>query len=201
MIGHIHAVDESLPPMGPHLYEYITAGNGIFLRAHRPGMTVIMPIWRGRVRGLADVTPGLRMASRVPMRLLKHALLWSVEALPNEALFWFGRNDDGAWTVSMPRQLRSKFSVRPCDQLDPAGALALIDLHSHNSMPPFFSSTDNKDETGFRIYAVAGSFNVRSSIPPALRVRVGVYGHFWDVPAACVFEMPSFIRDVTEEQC
>jgi hypothetical protein len=62
-------------------------------------------------------------------------------------------------------------------------------------MRPFFSRTDDRDETGFRIYAVIGDINFHSNVPPSIRVRVGVYGHFWPIPAASIFNLPSFLRD------
>jgi hypothetical protein len=58
-------------------------------------------------------------------------------------------------------------------------------------MAPFFSQTDNRDEQGFRLYAVIG----RVKTKPQLCVRVGVYGDYWSIPAATVFEMPEGIRD------
>jgi hypothetical protein len=68
---------------------------------------------------------------------------------------------------------------------------ALIDLHSHALMDPFFSRTDNKDEQGFRIFAVIGKVNEK----PLILVRVGVYGNYWNIPADLVFELPGEIRD------
>jgi hypothetical protein len=77
------------------------------------------------------------------------------------------------------------------DKADPRGAKALIDLHSHAVMDPFFSPTDNKDEQGFRIFAVIGKLNEN----PKICVRVGVYGTYWNIPADMVFELPGEIRD------
>jgi hypothetical protein len=77
------------------------------------------------------------------------------------------------------------------DKADPLGIRALIDLHSHATLEPFFSPTDNKDEQGFRIFAVIGKVNEK----PEIRVRVGVYGNYWKIPADMVFELPGEIRD------
>ncbi len=75
------------------------------------------------------------------------------------------------------------------------GTSALVDLHSHGRLPPFFSRIDNKDEQGFRIYAVIGEIDKS----PSIRVRVGVYGNYFDIPAPTVFELPGGIVDVYEE--
>jgi hypothetical protein len=77
------------------------------------------------------------------------------------------------------------------DKADPLGTKALIDLHSHALLDPFFSRTDNKDEQGFRIFAVIGRVNDK----PLILVRVGVYGNYWNIPAEMVFELPEGVRD------
>lgn len=195
-INHIFATTPTLPPTGSYLYEYIVAGNGLFVRAKRPELEALIQVGFFRVAGLEPVTPYVSICSRVPRRLISQALLWSVEALPNEALFWFGLDvTTKQWTIHRPRQIRSKASVRPVDAYDAFGSMALIDLHSHNSMPAFFSRTDNRDETGFRVYAVIGSINTRSNNPPRIKVRIGIYGHMWDIPANWIFDLPPSLVD------
>ena len=61
-------------------------------------------------------------------------------------------------------------------------------------MRAYFSGTDDADETGFRIYGVIGLINCDPKIPE-LRLRVGVHGNFWEIPADWVFEMPDAILD------
>lgn len=196
-INHIFATAPTLPLIGSYLYEYVVAGNGLFVRAKRPELEALIPVKTFHIAGLEPVTPYVAVWCRVPRRLISQAVLWSVEALPNEALFWFGLDvGTDQWTIHRPRQTRSRTSVQPVDPYDRFGSMALIDLHSHNTMPPFFSRTDNKDETGFRIYAVIGSINPRSNIPPRIKVRVGIYGHMWDVPASMIFDLPSSLVDV-----
>jgi hypothetical protein len=58
-------------------------------------------------------------------------------------------------------------------------------------LDPFFSRTDNKDEQGFRVFAVIGKVNEQ----PEIRVRVGVYGNYRNIPASMIFELPGEIRD------
>lgn len=191
-IDYLVAKGGLLPPVGQCLYEYVIAGNGVFVRAKRAGLEAMIPVALKHINGLDFVVPYVRLESKVPEVLLRRALLWSVDAMPNEALFWFGL-DGNTWTIKRPQQQRTRTSVRPMDAHDGFGAGALIDMHSHNVMAPFFSTTDNKDETGFRIYVVVGSINVRSQLPPKLKVRVGVYGHFWEVAAVDVFCLPEFL--------
>ena len=96
--------------------------------------------------------------------------------------------------MEVPRQFTGPSSVVPLASLDEMGTSALVDLHSHGVLPPFFSRVDNQDEQGFRIYAVMGEVDK----VPSIRVRVGVYCHYFEIPASAVFELPEEIRDVYE---
>lgn len=93
--------------------------------------------------------------------------------------------------MDAPVQICGPARVFPVDPSDPLGSKAFIDLHSHALMQPFFSRADNKDEQGFRIFTVIGKVKER----PAIRVRVGVYGNYWNIPATMIFELPEEIRD------
>ena len=73
---------------------------------------------------------------------------------------------------------------------------AVVDLHSHNSMPAFWSHTDNQDERGLRFYAVIGRLDTDR---PEIRCRVGVYGHHWPVPATTIFESAGPFVDLEED--
>ena len=183
--------DGKLPSIPDCLYAYIMAGNGVYLYAKREGLEVLIPISRATIAGLPPLEAFVNMP-RVPVVLMHHILWASKENLPNEILFWF--NFDRArqaWNLDAPLQICRSASVFPVDKSDPLGIRALIDLHSHARMEPFFSTTDNKDEQGFRIFAVIGKVNEN----PEIRVRVGVYGKYWNIPASMIFELPREIRD------
>jgi PRTRC genetic system protein A len=192
LVQHLIVQDDGkLPSIPDCLYAYIMAGNGIFLYAKRNDLEVLIPISRATIAELPPLEPFVNMP-RVPAILIHDILQESKEILPNEILFWF--NFDRArqdWSVVAPRQICRPSTVFPMDRSDPLGTCALIDLHSHAFMEPFFSPTDNKDEQGFRIFAVIGKVNEK----PEIRVRVGVYGNYWKIPADMVFELPGEIRD------
>jgi PRTRC genetic system protein A len=186
--------DGSLPEIPNCLYAYIMAGNGVFVYARRPGLETLIPVATGSIAGLPDLAPRINLRQRVPVLLVEETLCFSQKVFPNEILFWFNWN--GQWSLHLPEQRVTRSSVIPCDQHDTGGINAVIDLHSHARFSPFFSSVDDRDETGFRIYAVIGSLNKM----PSISVRVGVYSHYYSIPASTVFELPQGIYDVYEQE-
>jgi PRTRC genetic system protein A len=197
-----HSYDFTKPTIGK-LYDYLFAGNGIYLRARRPGLNVLIKISDCEIRGLAPTEPFARMFTlpRVPATYLQKMLELSIEACvgkaaPVEALFHLIWNEEeNRWRLDKPAQEANGGSVRPLD--DAVGSsyhLATIELHSHHQMPAFFSGTDDADEQGFRVYAVIGEIFTQ----PKIRVRVGCFGHFQEIPAESVFEMPGSISDNLE---
>lgn len=191
LVQHLIVQDGKLPPIPDCLYAYILAGNGVFLYAKRDDLEVLIPISRAIIAGLPPLEPFVTMP-RVPAILMRHVLHASKENLPNEILFWFNFDHDRqVWNLDTPLQFCRPASVSPVDKSDALGIKALIDLHSHALMEPFFSRTDNKDEQGFRVFAVIGKVNEK----PEIRVRVGVYGNYWNIPASMIFELPEEIWD------
>ena len=187
-------MDGSLPKIPSCLYAYIMAGNGVFVYAKRHGLESLIPVFTGKIAGLPELTPRVNIAKRVPAFLLEDALRFCKQVFPNETLFWFNWTNE--WSIHIPNQQITNASAVPCDRHDQAGTSALIDLHSHARFSPFFSPTDDQDEVGFRIYAVIG--NVDKT--PTISVRVGVYSHYFNIPAWAVFELPDGIQDIYEQE-
>lgn len=188
--------DFSGPTVGK-LYDYILAGNGVFIRALGAHLEACIPVSECEVRGLTPIEPfALLSTARVPPNYLRSMLRLSQSVcMPRdrEALFhliWLPEED--RWRLDMPDQIATATGVRPCE--DGAGSSyqrALIEVHSHHSMAAFFSGQDDADEQGFRIYGVLGEIFTT----PKLRVRVGCYGYFWELPAEAIFELPEEIED------
>jgi hypothetical protein len=116
--------------------------------------------------------------------LLQETLADARRNLNLEFMYHF-RFDPGGrgWFVTRPEQERSGARVGYLNR-DPGGVV--LDLHSHHTMPAFFSSTDDRDERGGRFYAVMG----RLERPrPELILRLGAYGHWLDnIPALTLFD-------------
>lgn len=201
LIRHFIATDPDEPIRAP-LYEFALAQNGVFLRAERRGLRVQFPIMEGPyVRGgLAKLDPCVELEyPRIPARLLNTMLALSWTACipaPKEVLFhlWF---EDG-WQFCRPLQSQSYAGVTPLDDGPGSSYVkAMVEVHSHHNLPVSakFSTIDDADERGFRIYAVLGRIFSR----PQIRVRVGVYGYYYEVPATTLFELPRLIGDAVAD--
>lgn len=184
------------PPANASLYEYLIAGNGVFLRGEREGLQVLIPVAPCEIRGLPTLTPYLKLAYPLVDQALVAEMLDQSQAAciaagaPREILFHL-RWECG-WHLAVPAQDQTASSVTPIGPaIGSSYETALIEVHSHHRLAPFFSRTDDADERGFRLYAVLGHIFTQ----PTLRVRVGVYGYYWSVPAQWVFELPDSVSD------
>jgi len=188
---------ESLPPIARDcLYEYVFARNGVFVRSEREGLHATIPVCDSQemtLNGLAELKPEIRISRRVRLQITEYALSTCMYAMPNECLLWLGFSNN-EYAVTIPDQVAGTMFVHPAHPYQSEGAEALIDIHSHDCMIPIFSTTDDRDETGFRIFAVVGLLDTR----PSILVRVGIFGHFQIVPAESVFEMPTWLSDYSK---
>ena len=179
-----------LPALEPCLYEYVVASNGLFVRAKRKGMSAMVCVqtFTHQVAGLYPAMPYLDIAP-VNEWVLQNILKYARDVAPLEKLWWL-LPVCHAWGIYTPEQIASAASVRPVDPYHPRAVEALVEIHSHHRMPAFFSDADDRDETGFKVYAVLGYIHHQ----PTLRVRVGIYGHFMEIPAEWVFDLPDGIE-------
>ena len=189
------------PPHTSSLFEYLFAGNGVFIRGIRPGLEVLMPVeyYRENIRGLPILEPYLQLKpDRIPKTILlemwRHSCLACNTQGAVEIVFHIHHEQNG-WRLEIPDQTQHSASCQPTKfDGDSSFHNATIDVHSHHEMKAFFSKTDDADEGGFRIYAVLGRVNTKE---PEIRVRVGIFRNYWDIPASDVFELPEFMRDIS----
>jgi PRTRC genetic system protein A len=190
LIGTVTAFPgRALPPFEEsHLFEYVLAGNGLFVRSQREGLDAIIPVVICKVTGLEAVTPHVHMEQRIPQSILVDAIAMAMDTFPNEILFWLNYKGR-TWDLFVPEQDASQGSVKPVDPYHPKGANALVDMHSHGPFQAVFSGTDNADETGFRLYICLGRRSTQ------VAARVGIFGQRWDLPASWVCELPPEITE------
>lgn len=199
-IGEYYLRTPELPPFNAtHFCEYWTANNGVFVRAQRPGLAALLPIvsFPIPIEGLFPLRPRVElMYPRVSRSVVEELLQESWAARDEltqswqEILFYL-RWGNGAWQWTKPEQSQQQVRVTPLLPYEADLPAPLLDIHSHHTMDAFFSQTDTADDYGFRLNAVWG----RLDTWPTIRVRVGIYGHFYPVRASSVFDLPPLIRD------
>lgn len=106
-----------------------------------------------------------------------------------EALVQIGyRPDDGKYEVIIPVQTVDKISVKTEEMfLSTSRLYHVLDIHSHNTMPAFFSVVDNEDEKANRVYGVMGSFDRMGEKKPEMLFRAATGGRFVSLSVADVF--------------
>lgn len=202
LYSHILLERSELPAM-PGPLVYVCAGNGVFLWGRRKGLEALVPVVECTIHGLFPVEPFVRLdGARVSDTLVAEMLRVAREACnederPVEALFYlnYAGSDRQAWQLTMPEQLQSPVTVRPVvGSLDhEAYANTLMEIHSHPRMPAFYSSVDNRDERGFRLYGVLGlpsQGEKGQACLAEIRMRVSVFGTYWEFPASWVLDLP-----------
>ena len=194
---HIHRA-EPLPPNDALAYQYVLAGNGLFIRAETRFFAACIPIAAAVVRGLPLLAAQFQLrVPRLPARLLEAILADARRARRsdgafNEALYQFHHHGQTV-QVKKPPQRATGVSVLAAGDNAPT---VFYDLHSHGAMAAFFSAADNADEQGARLYGVMG----RLDGEPEMRLRVGVFGYWQPLPVTAVFAGCGPCKDLYEEK-
>ena len=174
-------------------YQYIMAGNGIFLRAENRFVSAIVPVAHCQIRGLPPLERQIELkVPRLPEQLLTAIVndsgrMRASNGQLQETLYHVHHTGRAACVVK-PRQKASSSHVA---SYSGGETDIILDLHSHGSMPAFWSATDNIDEVGFRFYAVIG----RLDEAPEIQLRLGVYGYFLSLPITALFTGSAGLHD------
>jgi PRTRC genetic system protein A len=149
-------------------YNYILASNGLFVEAENPLIAAKMLVAECEIRGLAPLLEDLVLTyGSIPQRFFDLALSTFL-AYPEHEYYAAVIGDKG-YHFHVPVQNREEGSV-----VYEVGDSVVLDIHSHGSMPAGFSTQDNLDEQGMKIFAVVGNLNAT----PVVKLRLGVYGYF-----------------------
>lgn len=161
-------------------YDYVMASNGLFIQAQNEHLAASVCIAQGEVRGLEPLQEYVQMRhGKIPMYFVNLAL--SVLCVKTDVEQFIALTWQGKYSLSIPVQDQSAGSVTYETLPD-----TVLHIHSHVSgVPPDFSGTDNDDEQGFCIYAVAGALQ---NLCPTIALRLGVYGYFMPLNNEEVFE-------------
>jgi len=177
-----------LPAMDGHVYEIRCTEAGKFItRAEN-------------VRELSEINAGFVPAfPPVPFSLFaqvlaffRHYMQKGHETEVMVYIYWDKELEE--YLIRVPVQRVSKAHIDviipPDETIDSDRYIHVADIHSHNSMPAFFSGTDDRDELATRVYIVVGHIN-RSA--PEIRARISVGGRFVPIDIRQVIDIPSTI--------
>ena len=161
-------------------YDYIMAGNGLFIRAKNAHLAATVCIAPAEVRGLAPLEHSVQLLhGKIPMYFVNLAL--SVLCVKPDIEQFVALTWQDTYRLKIPVQEQSPGSVTYETVPD-----TVLHIHSHVvGVPPDFSGTDDRDEQGFCIYAVAGDLQ---NLCPTVALRLGIYGYFLPLGNEEVFE-------------
>ncbi|MGB0388383.1 MAG: Mov34/MPN/PAD-1 family protein [Ardenticatenaceae bacterium] len=189
LIKYITHQGPELPPPSAIGYEYITASNGIYIRAENRFVSALIPVMQApasTVRGLHPLAASICLkVPPMPISLLSNVLadarqMRTKSGQLNEVLYrgaFYGRQV----RVDRPKQDASRSHVRA---IGDGGSGVILELHSHGNINAFWSDTDNRDELGFRFYGVIGRLD---SQKPQIRLRLGLHGYYYNISQDLLF--------------
>lgn len=144
-----------------------------------------------KVSILSEVKAGFIPAlPKIPYSILQQVIAffrsYIMEKMEYEALVYiYWSVQDKEYYVVVPEQKVSANSVDAKPPLQDENNILVMELHSHNTMPAFFSSQDDRDEKKTGLYGVVGGLD---KLYPDIDVRVSVGGKYESIPVTQVFE-------------
>ena len=191
VVDHLIA-RSGVPQCSGNGYDYVVAGDGLFVHASNRWLDIRIPLAPCVVRGLPPLSSACTLVhGRIPsalwhvmVRLFRQAHVGGCELLIGVRFA-----DLGGYELVLPEQNVAPLSVEYTthDGL-------VLEVHSHRSGAARFSETDDADEQRLRVYGVVGRLD---ELRPAVNLRAGAYGHFLPVPWSAVFAGDvSLVNDV-----
>lgn len=153
---------------------------------------------KSKVTGFQQVRAGFRPAlPLIPLPLIQQVISFfrsfMLEDEEYEALaliYW--DKVERRFFAHVPKQNVRKEHIeadlRDCPYDDDSRYIRYADIHSHNSMDPFFSPEDNWDERGTGLYFVMGHLE---RFFPELKARISCEGSFVEIDPAEVIDWPA----------
>ena len=181
------------------MFEYLMAGNGLFIRAKRREFSVCLPVCRESIKGLPEVNSRIvwhkpRIPSYIWQGILENARADSDSLNFREDVYivfwhettsqWYWKNigTERGWARTLADDSQKEYGE------------ACIELHTHPDGVIHFSQADDRDESGkFRIFGILVDVH---SPNPKIRFRCGVYDYFAQIPADYISEMPEGVLDL-----
>lgn len=193
---------DATEPITAALYEYVTAGNGLLLRAQRNEFAASLPLLERPIRGLPNVEIGIfwkkpRISIEIWREILADARSRSEPGEFKEdvyVVFW-DEEEGETWRWKWVSRER-RWAATIADDTQVEYGKACLELHTHPPGAIRFSQADDRDECDkFRIFGIL--IDVHSPAPK-IRFRCGVYDFFKQIPALWVGEMPGEFVDLNQ---
>ena len=193
MAGYLVA-SEGPPARVGLAYDYVLAGDGLYLATENAFLSVRVPVAPAAVRGLPKLYPACSLTKGPLPVSLWHGIVRAARATAAAGLevlmaveYVAGEHGPGVpegdgvgrYRLVFPRQLAGALSVvyRPLGRV-------VLEIHSHHRLPARFSATDDADEQRLCLYGVVGCLDCDR---PQVALRVGAYGYYLPVPWETVF--------------
>lgn len=126
---------------------------------------------------------------KVPYSILKAIVTEFQKDLSRETMVFIMWNTImKQYYLAMPEMVTSKVSIdyyASAPEMMERGDLLFMTVHSHNTMPAFWSDTDNEDECYTGLFGVIGRLDQAN---PMVRIRCGVEGCFKELALDDIFE-------------
>ena len=187
---HLHRM-AALPPSDALFYQYVIAQNGVFVRAENDFVSACIPVTRlkeatASIRGLQPASNRVQLKiPRIPLTLLEtvsaNAQVSAENGHLDETLSYVVWSN-GRYRLIKPADQQATPNSVVSEMVEPAETI-VMDIHSHGAAPPYFSPTDDRDETRLRFYGVIGSLRAT----PQWRFRLGIYGHWLEMDRDALF--------------
>ena len=177
-VGYLFHRQEGLDGERGLYYNYVLASNGLFIEAENKLIAARIPIADCDVRGLAPLEMKFTLTyGSIPQRFFDLSLGMFLADTTRE--HYVAVVGDAGYHFYIPLQDKEGGGVTY-----EFGERVVLDLHSHATMRPFFSSKDNEDEKGLKVYGVVGNL----AGTPVVRLRLGVYGYYLPLSWQDVFD-------------
>ncbi|MDO8716107.1 MAG: hypothetical protein Q7J73_04795, partial [Dehalococcoidales bacterium] len=179
MVGYLVNHPDGISGEKGIYFNYILAANGLFIESSNPMLAARVPVAECEIRGLAPMKAKIALTyGSIPQHFFDLALDTFLAAPDRES--YVAVAAAAGYHFYIPVQDKGDVSV-----IYEIGDSVVLDIHSNAHMPAFFChQTDDKDETGLKLYSVVGRLNAS----PVVKLRVGVYGYFQTLTWRDVFD-------------
>ena len=177
-VGYLFNRQEGLEGERGIYYNYIVASNGVFIEAENKLIAARIPTAPCDVRGLAPLEMRFILTyGSIPQRFFDLSLDMFLADTSRE--HYVAIVGDAGYHFYIPVQDKEGGHVAyEC------GESVVLEMHSHGNMGAWFSTKDNQDEKGLKVYGVIG----RLDKTPMVKLRLGVYGYYLPLSWRDVFD-------------